>query len=61
VPSIVRRRHQRIVLQGETPNPADIPPGCRFHPRCPLADAGCKNADPPLEERAGRHVACLKV
>jgi oligopeptide/dipeptide ABC transporter ATP-binding protein len=61
MPSITGRRRQRIVLQGETPNPADIPPGCRFHPRCPLADAGCREADPALELKAGRMVACLKV
>jgi oligopeptide/dipeptide ABC transporter ATP-binding protein len=61
VPSIARRRHQRLILQGETPNPASIPPGCRFHPRCPLADATCKATDPPLEQKAGRLAACIKV
>lgn len=34
---------------------------CRFHPRCPLADAGCKTVDPQLELKAGRLVACVKV
>jgi oligopeptide/dipeptide ABC transporter ATP-binding protein len=61
VPSITRRRRDRLILQGETPNPASIPPGCRFHPRCPLADAACRESDPPLEQKAGRLVACLKV
>jgi len=61
VPSVARRKRERIVLQGETPNPADIPVGCRFHPRCPLADAGCKTVDPQLERKAGRLVACMKV
>ncbi len=61
VPSVARRKRERIVLQGETPNPADIPMGCRFHPRCPLADAGCKTVDPQLELKAGRLVACVKV
>ena len=61
VPSVARRKRERIVLQGETPNPADIPVGCRFHPRCPLADAGCKTVDPQLELKAGRLVACMKV
>ncbi len=32
-----RLRKQRIILKGETPNPIDIPTGCRFHPRCPVA------------------------
>jgi oligopeptide/dipeptide ABC transporter ATP-binding protein len=61
VPSIVRRGRERIILQGETPNPVAVPAGCRFHPRCPLADAGCRATDPALELKAGRLVACLKV
>ncbi len=35
------RRRQRIVLKGERPDPSDIPPGCRFHPRCPVAFEKC--------------------
>jgi oligopeptide/dipeptide ABC transporter ATP-binding protein len=62
VPSVdPRRRRSTTLLQGETPNPAAVPPGCRFHPRCPLADAGCARTDPQLERKAGRQVACLKV
>src|SRR3989454_721333 len=35
------RRRQRIILKGERPDPSDIPPGCRFHPRCPAAFERC--------------------
>ncbi len=35
------RRHERIILKGERPDPSDIPPGCRFHPRCPVAFERC--------------------
>lgn len=56
-----RLRRERIILQGETPNPADIPPGCRFHPRCPLAVDACRNQDPRLERKQGHDVACLRV
>ena len=35
------RRRQRIILKGERPDPSDIPPGCRFHPRCPVAIETC--------------------
>ncbi|HMQ34531.1 MAG TPA: ATP-binding cassette domain-containing protein [Chloroflexaceae bacterium] len=61
VPSISRRRRERIVLQGETPNPADVPAGCRFHPRCPMAEAACRAADPHLEPKGDRMVACIRV
>ena len=37
---LAKREH--VILQGETPNPVDIPPGCRFHPRCPEAIEACK-------------------
>ncbi|MCB0104706.1 MAG: ABC transporter ATP-binding protein [Caldilineaceae bacterium] len=43
-----RRRRERIILQGETPDPIHLPSGCRFHPRCPLAIARCKEIDPAL-------------
>jgi peptide/nickel transport system ATP-binding protein len=50
---------QRIVLQGDPPNPADRPPGCAFHPRCPVAVALCAREAPALKPRAdGRLVAC---
>jgi len=35
------RRHERMILKGERPDPSDIPPGCRFHPRCPVAFERC--------------------
>ncbi|MEK6754300.1 MAG: ABC transporter ATP-binding protein [Chloroflexota bacterium] len=55
-----RLRHERIILQGETPNPIDIPSGCRFHPRCPVAFATCKVSDPPFVTLSKTHqAACL--
>ncbi len=35
------RRHVRTILKGERPDPSDIPAGCRFHPRCPVAFERC--------------------
>ncbi len=53
------RRIPRAVLQGEPPNPAARPPGCPFHPRCPIAVARCRAEVPALLPRAdGRRVAC---
>jgi oligopeptide/dipeptide ABC transporter ATP-binding protein len=57
-----RLRRERIILQGETPDPVNLPSGCRFHPRCPLAMDECKRVDPVLERVAdGHEVACLRV
>jgi oligopeptide/dipeptide ABC transporter ATP-binding protein len=56
-----RRKRQHLILQGETPNPADIPSGCRFHPRCPLANELCREIDPRLELKQGHEVACIRV
>jgi len=55
-----RMRRKRIILQGETPNPIDLPPGCRFHPRCPVAIDVCKESDPMLMTVSDSHrAACL--
>ncbi|HET9909662.1 MAG TPA: ABC transporter ATP-binding protein [Anaerolineales bacterium] len=55
-----RLRKQRVILQGETPNPIDIPSGCRFHPRCPVAIEICRHQDPSLIQVSETHAAaCL--
>ncbi len=52
------KRH-RIVLSGEAPSPIHPPPGCPFHPRCPMAEGRCRQELPPLRELAPNHwVAC---
>jgi len=57
-----RQRQERIILQGDPPNPIDLPPGCRFHPRCPLAQSICKQQDPQLHQVGSDHeAACLLV
>ncbi|MBX9947036.1 MAG: ATP-binding cassette domain-containing protein [Reyranella sp.] len=43
------------------PDPANIPPGCRFHPRCPIAEPRCSSETPPLKARPGGGVECLLV
>ncbi len=54
-------RRQRILLSGEPPSPFAPPPGCAFHPRCPLAFDRCRVDKPPLERKQGRDVACWAV
>jgi oligopeptide/dipeptide ABC transporter ATP-binding protein len=57
-----RLRRERIILQGETPNPLNVPSGCRFHPRCPVAFDRCKQVDPSLYGVGDGHAAaCLLV
>jgi oligopeptide/dipeptide ABC transporter ATP-binding protein len=52
-------QREKILLSGETPNPIDLPTGCRFHPRCPFAKENCKEIEPELKLQAdGRMVTC---
>jgi len=52
-------RGRRIVLSGDIPSPIFVPPGCRFHTRCPEAQDICKKETPPLEDKGGaRFCAC---
>ena len=50
---------KRLVVPGIPADPANPPPGCPFHPRCPLAAAVCGEREPPLREvRPGHRAAC---
>jgi oligopeptide/dipeptide ABC transporter ATP-binding protein len=53
------RREEKAVLVGEVPSPMTPPSGCRFHTRCPLVVARCREIAPPLVELTpGHRVAC---
>jgi oligopeptide/dipeptide ABC transporter ATP-binding protein len=58
-----RQRSAPQILQGETPNPVDVPKGCRFQPRCPVAVDACLREDPALRTIAGtapgHQAACI--
>ena len=55
-------RRRPVILSGEMPDPSNIPSGCRFHPRCPLAFERCPLVDPPLFAVGPDHgAACLLV
>ena len=59
VPKIGGPRITRsFALEGEPPNPRDVPSGCRFRTRCPLVQEVCAVEEPPLRPVGDRHVAC---
>lgn len=60
IPSPWRRNgYQRIVLEGDPPNPVNVPSGCAFHPRCPHATPACRAVTPRLADiGGGRKAAC---
>ena len=58
IPDPTRKRN-RIILSGDVPSPINPPSGCRFHTRCPYAEARCKVEIPLMRELSPRHsVAC---
>ncbi len=58
VPDPAQRRNLAR-LTGDVPSPVDLPPGCRFHPRCPEAMPCCASAEPPRVQIApGHEVVC---
>jgi oligopeptide/dipeptide ABC transporter ATP-binding protein len=60
-PAVEETRQFRPVT-GEVPSPINPPPGCVFHPRCPIAVAECQRQRPELRElRPGHRVACSEV
>jgi oligopeptide/dipeptide ABC transporter ATP-binding protein len=56
----VKRTHE--ILQGDVPDPADSPVGCKFSGRCPLTESRCVSEEPPLRElNEGHYVRCHLV
>jgi len=54
-----RMKTEKIILKGERPDPAHIPPGCRFHPRCPFVMDVCKSKEPqPMFVSQEHWVSC---
>nr|WP_275982180.1 oligopeptide/dipeptide ABC transporter ATP-binding protein [Frigidibacter sp. ROC022] len=59
VPSAKKGRKSFFTIKGDVPSPANPPPGCRFHTRCPIAEARCRTDPPQLRMLDdGRQVSC---
>ncbi|HEY8393890.1 MAG TPA: ABC transporter ATP-binding protein [Thermaerobacter sp.] len=59
VPDLEGPRQRRLrAIPGAVPGIGRMPPGCRFHPRCPHAEERCRADEPPLRDVGGRRVAC---
>jgi peptide/nickel transport system ATP-binding protein len=61
VPDLSMSGRPRKMIEGEIPNPISPPPGCAFHPRCPLASDRCRSEVPLPREVAGGSIACHAV
>lgn len=61
IPDMTGTGKRRVQVAGEVPNPLNPPPGCTFHPRCPLVNERCKQEIPRLKEFQGIQIACHAV
>lgn len=60
VPSVDKKRREatkRILIPGDPPDPVNLPKGCRFANRCPIAQAKCREVEPELEALSASHKA----
>lgn len=62
IPRLGRKSERLHVIEGSVPSATQLPAGCRFAPRCPKADEGCRSRQPELETfEPGHQAACWKV
>jgi peptide/nickel transport system ATP-binding protein len=51
IPKLTDPSHTKLsVIPGRPPDLVNLPPGCRFYPRCPYAQQRCRDEEPPLQE-----------
>jgi oligopeptide/dipeptide ABC transporter ATP-binding protein len=52
---------QEFILMGDVPSPVNIPGGCRFHTRCPLAERVCREKEPEYRHLTPDHAAACHL
>jgi oligopeptide/dipeptide ABC transporter ATP-binding protein len=56
------KKRERVILKGDVPSPLNVPTGCRFHTRCPIATEKCRKEEPVVNEMNTNHyVSCHHV
>ncbi len=61
IPKLAADEPRLATIEGAVPNPTALPPGCKFHPRCPFAVERCRREEPPLlEVKPGHLAACWR-
>ena len=61
LPSLDKKVDRLSPIQGLVPDPANLPEGCKFHPRCPMATDKCRADEPPVTEFSSGHtVRCWR-
>ena len=62
IPSLTRKEKRLNPIDGLMPDPANLPGGCCFHPRCPYADETCRSCHPDLSDTGNGHkVRCFHL
>ena len=62
IPRLDDESDRLLAIEGTVPPPFNLPPGCRFNPRCAFADARCREVLPPLASVGPNHIAaCLRA
>ncbi len=62
IPRMGLQKDRLYQIEGVVPSPLEFPSGCKFHPRCPIADDNCRENEPELMPGAGESlVSCWKV
>ncbi len=62
IPRLTEKKEKLKVIEGNVPDPLNLPSGCKFNPRCPLSDEKCRKEEPLLEKKEDSHwTRCWKV